>query len=98
MPWFVRRKKRKQKKAIVNTSKDDAVVTAMSQPLFSVVVQNFDACVSDQIGVERGQVVEVLFSEEEWVYIRNVNGDCGYILPFLLPSGKTENGSARRWQ
>ena len=65
----------------------------MSQPQFAVVVQNFDAAVSDQICVERGQVIEVLFTEDEWIYIRNVNGHCGYIPSnFCFPLEKLRMG------
>ena len=80
MPWFSRKKKRKNKRVVVNTSKDDSVVTtASSQPLFAVVVQRFEASVSDEVTVERGQVVESLFSQENWIYVRNVDGQCGYV-------------------
>ena len=93
MPWFMKRKKKKQKKVTVNTAKDDTVVTATSQPLFAVVVQDFAASVSDQICVERGQVVESLFAEEDWIYIRNVDGHCGYIpASFCFPLEKLRVG------
>ena len=80
MPWFSRKKKRKQKNVVVNTvSRDDGVLANTAKPTFAVVVQNFQSSVSEQISVERGQVVEALFTEEDWIYVRNVNGNCGYI-------------------
>lgn len=63
----------------MNTSQDDGAIKATSQPLFAVVVQNYEASVSDQLSMERGQVVESLFSQENWIYIRNVDGQCGYV-------------------
>ena len=94
MPWFSRKKKRKQKNAAVNSaSRDDAVVTTTSQPAFAVVVENFESSVSDQISVERGQVVEALFTEDDWVFVRNVNGRCGYIPGnFCFPLEKLRMG------
>lgn len=93
MPWFSKKKKRKVKKGVANISKDDAVVTATSKPLFAVVVQNFEASVSDQLSVERGQVVESLFVQENWIYIRNVNGQCGYVPgDFCFPLDKLRMG------
>ena len=93
MPWFSKKKKRKNKKVDVNTSKDDTVVTTTSQPLFLVVVQDFEALISDQISVERGQVVESLSSEDNWIYIRNVDGNCGYIpADFCFPLEKLRMG------
>ena len=94
MPWFSRKKKRKQKNAAVNSaSKDDAVVTTTSQPAFAVVVQNFESSVSDHISVERGQVVEALFTKDDWVYVQNVNGRCGYVPGnFCFPLEKLRMG------
>lgn len=93
MPWFSKKKKRKVKKGVVNISKDDAVVAATSKPLFAVVVQNFEASVSDQLSVERGQVVESLFVQQNWIYIRNVNGQCGYVpSDFCFPLDKLRMG------
>lgn len=94
MPWFSKKKKKKDKKGVVNISKDDTVVsTATLKPLFAVVVQNFKASVSDQLSVERGQVVESLFVQENWIYIRNVNGQCGYVpSDFCFPLEKLRMG------
>ena len=93
MPWFSRKKKRKQKKAVGNATRDDAVVTTTSQPAFAVVVQSFESSVSDQISVERGQVVEALFTEDDWIYARNVNGRCGYVPGnFCFPLEKLRMG------
>jgi hypothetical protein len=94
MPWFSRKKKRKQKNAAVNSaSKDDAVVTTTSQPAFAVVVQNFESSVSDHISVERGQVVEALFTKDDWVYVQDVNGRCGYVPGnFCFPLEKLRMG------
>lgn len=93
MPWFSRKKKRKNKKTVVNSSKDDAVVMTTSQPLFYVVVQDYESSVSDQLSVERGQVIESLFSQENWIYIRNVDGQCGYIpSSFCFPLEKLRMG------
>ena len=93
MPWFLRRRKKKHKKVAGRGCKDDTVVTATLQPVFAVVVQDFEASVSDQIGLERGQVVETLFAEEDWIYVRNVNGHCGYVpANFCFPLEKLRTG------
>ena len=95
MPWFSRKKKRKQKSVAVNSSsRDDSVVTTnSSHPAFAVVVQSFKSSVSDQVSVERGQVVEVLFTEDDWVYVRNVNGKSGYVPGnFCFPLEKLRTG------
>ena len=92
MPWFSRKKK-KQKKVLVNSSKDDSVVTNAAKPSFAVVVQSFESSVSDQISVERGQVVEALFTEDDWIYVRDVNGSCGYVPgDFCFPLEKLRMG------
>lgn len=80
MPWFSKSKKRKTRAraAVVNKSKDDTLVTS-TRPTYAVVVQNFESQTSDGLSVERGQLVVLVSSRDNWIYARNVDGRCGYI-------------------
>ena len=47
--------------------------------VFAIVLQNFEGSVSDELSVTRGQIVEKLCADDDWMYVRNVDGRCGYI-------------------
>lgn len=96
MPWFcasVNKKHNKTKVENISQSKDDTLLTN-GQPTFTVALQNFDASVCDELSSQRGQVLEALYTDGEWIYVRNVNGKCGYIPEsFCYPLDAT-NGSS----
>lgn len=78
MPWFSKKKKRKTKAAVVNISRDDSAVST-TRPVFTVVLQGYEASVEGELSIERGQVLESLYSHGNWIYVRNVDGHCGYV-------------------
>ena len=84
MMWFCGNRRKHPNKAKVssvlysrdNDDNNDAINNAKP---FAVVLQNFEASVSDELSVNRGQVVEMLYRDGDWVYVRNVDLRCGYI-------------------
>lgn len=82
MPWLCgrssSRKKSKTKIGTVSVSKDDSILST-TKPKFAVVLQNFESSAADELTVQRGQVVEHLYTDKGWTYIRDVDGLCGYI-------------------
>ena len=81
MPWFCKssRKRSKVKVGSVTISKDDGVIHGGTKPLFGVVLQDFPASAQDELTVQRGQVIELLYTDGSWQYVRNVDGKCGYM-------------------
>lgn len=79
MSWFCKSSRKKSKTSVgnISLSKDD--LDPVLKATFSVVLQDFDATVTDELTVGRGQVVEQLHTDRDWVYVRNVDGQCGYI-------------------
>ena len=82
MPWFCghgsSHKKSKTKIGSVPISKDDSILVS-TKPKFAVVLQNFQSSASDELTVRRGQVIEHLYTDKGWLYIRDVDGHVGYI-------------------
>ena len=84
MTWFCgnrRKHHNKSKVSNVQYSRDDNDNTAAvnNAKQFAVVLQKFEASVSDELSVTRGQVVEMVYQDNDWVYVRNVDTQCGYI-------------------
>ena len=80
MTWFCGgRHKRRNKSRVssVQYSREDS--SAKNVKVFAIVLQNFEASVSDELSVTRGQIVEKLCADDDWMYVRNVDGRCGYI-------------------
>ena len=80
MPWFCKSSRKKSKTRVrgVTVSIDDSVI-AKTKPSFAVVLQDFTSSASDELDVQRGQVIEQLYTDGNWVYTRNVDGKCGYV-------------------
>ena len=83
MPWFCgSSKKRHNKSKVSNISTQpsaNANVLSNGRPSFSVVLQDFNGSVADELSARRGEVLEALFSDREWIYVRDINGKCGYV-------------------
>ena len=101
MPWFSRRKRKKKTEApVAGTSVDDSMLPLATCPSFTVVLQGFETSVDRGLSVTRGQVLETLYTRGKWSYVRNVDGQCGYIpTDFCFPLNKlrtsqnSQNGS-----
>ena len=46
---------------------------------FAVVLQSFSATLPDELNVQRGQVVEVMYGEGDWSFVRNMDSSAGYV-------------------
>ena len=44
-----------------------------------VVMHNFNPCVDDELEVKKGQIVNVLYSENDWVYVVSEDNKEGFI-------------------
>ena len=80
MPWLCTSSKKSSKTKVSGLTQRsrDEVVIANGRPSFAVVLQNFAASVGDELSVQRGQVVETLYTDSSWVYVRDLDGKCGY--------------------
>ncbi len=99
MPWFCKssRKKAKAKVGGVTISKDDSLI-GNGKPLLAVLLQNFTATAQDELTVQRGQIIELFYSDGGWRYIRNVDGKCGYVPnAFCYPLDQMVNGGVGQW-
>lgn len=63
---------------------------------FAIVLQSFEATVLDELSVSRGQVVEKLYTDSDWIYVRNVDGKCGYI-PHTFCYGMDQVITGQQW-
>lgn len=83
MPWFCGSSKKRHNKSKVGTISNESAtnsnVLTNGRPSFTVVLQDFIASVSDELSAHRGQVLEALFTDREWIYVRDINGKCGYV-------------------
>lgn len=98
MTWFCgSRHKRRNKSRVSNVQYSrDENGTSRNGKQFAVVLQNFEASVSDELNVTRGQVVEKLCADSDWIYVRNVDGRCGYI-PHSFCYGMDQVISGQHW-
>ena len=88
MPWFCasRPKKNKNKNKNKNKTTPTTYATHDNVSGFVVVRQSQDPQAPDDLPVTRGQVVEVLYTNNEWIYVKDVDGQCGYVpRDFCLP-------------
>lgn len=85
MPSWISRSSHKKTKSKVKTvphtknNRDIHHVQQISSSSFAVVLQNFTASCSDELDVQRGLVVEQLHVDGDWLYVKDVDGKCGYI-------------------
>ena len=47
--------------------------------VFAMVVQDFVASICDELTVHRGQMIQPLFNNGTWLYVKDVDGKCGYV-------------------
>lgn len=60
-----------------------------------VVLHDFTPCVEDELEVKRGQIVHVLYQENDWVYVISENNQEGFIPhSFCAPYGSQLAGLA----
>lgn len=103
MTWFCGNRQKhhnKSKVSSVQYSRDNNDNTAAinNAKQFAVVLQNFEASVSDELSVTRGQVVEMLYKDNDWIYVRNVDTQCGYIpLNFCYGMEQIIGGGGQHW-
>lgn len=60
-----------------------------------IVLQDFKPCVEDELSVSRGDIVTLLYKENDWIYVIAHDGQEGFI-PFIYcsaPSGCIANNS-----
>ena len=80
MPWFCHKSSHKRSKTKVGSvapAKEDSSVA--NRASFAVVLQDFEASTSDELSIQRGMLVETLYSDGSWQYVRDMDGQCGYI-------------------
>lgn len=56
-----------------------ATTTNSDGIVFVFVIHDFAGTVSDELSVGRGQIVQQLYDDKTWSYVRNVDGRLGYI-------------------
>ena len=84
MTWFCGNRRKYHSKSKVSSIQYPRDDNDNSDPVnnakpFAVVLQDFEASVSDELSVNRGQVVEMLYRDSNWVYVRNFDLRCGYV-------------------
>ena len=84
MPWFCHaapKKKRSSKTRVSGVGKVRQDNNALSddRPAFAVVLQSFASSIGDELTVQRGQVVEVMYHDGDWTFVRNLDSSSGYI-------------------
>ena len=88
MPWFCtsKPKKQKSKKKATPTKVGGGPHHRDNMSGFVVVRQSTAPQAPDELFTTRGQVVELLYTNKEWNYVKNVDGQCGYVpRDFCLP-------------
>ena len=76
MSWFCHKSSHKGSKTKVGSATPSA---ANDRMCFAVVLQDFEASVSDELSIRRGVLVETLYREGNWQYVRDMDGQCGYV-------------------
>lgn len=84
MPWFCHsapKKKRSSKTRVAGVGKvrQDNKSLSGDQPIFAVILQSFASSIGDELTVQRGQVVEVMYHDGDWTFVRNLDAGSGYI-------------------
>ena len=80
MPWFCygSSRKRSNKTRVVGMGRQDNILSNGHQTLF-VIVQDYISSAGDELSVQRGQIVEVMNTKRDRVYVRNMNSGSGYV-------------------
>lgn len=80
------RKKRKPKRSPTPPDSSSNDNTVMDLPpeedkdvVFAIIIQDFTAGICDELSVHRGQIIQPLFNNGTWLYVKNVDGKCGYV-------------------
>ncbi len=97
MPWFCGSSKKRHSRAKIggiSPPLNDTSIVANGRPSFTVMLQDFNGAVSDELSAHRGQVLEALFFDKEWVYVRNIDGKCGYVPQTFCYALDTVNDAA----
>lgn len=47
--------------------------------IFAMVIQDFNKSACDELSVQRGQMIQPLYNDGTWLYVRNIDGRYGYI-------------------
>lgn len=81
MPWFCHTssKKRSNKARVGGVGRKSGRKEIERRATFVVVVENFTASRRDELSVHRGQVVEVICTKGNLVYVRDMNSSVGYV-------------------
>ena len=81
MSWFCHTtsKKRSNKTRVGAAGRKSRRKEIERRPTFVVVVKNFTASLRDELSVHRGQVVEVVCTKGNLVYVRDMNSSVGYV-------------------
>ena len=104
MPWFCtsrpktvtttsmnKKNKKKGKKNTTPTKPPTADAGGGRESGFAVVRQTQTPQAPDELPVGRGQVVELMYTNGEWNYVKDVEGKCGYVpRDFCLPVERLE--------
>ena len=77
MPWFCHKPSHKGSKTKIGSATPPSA--ANDKMCFAVVLQDFEASVSDELSIRRGVLVETLYRDGNWQYVRDVDGQCGYV-------------------
>ncbi|XP_065829263.1 SH3 domain-containing protein Dlish-like [Oscarella lobularis] len=46
---------------------------------YNVILQTFEATMADELVVNEGDIVQMLYRENDWAYVANLDGDEGYV-------------------
>lgn len=96
MSWFCASSRKKLNNTKIKQSISNSFLSN-GQPTYTVALQNFNASVCDELSAQRGQVLEALYTDGEWVYVRNVDSKCGYIPEsFCYPLDKVNRNSFQK--
>ena len=58
---------------------DDEDGEASPDIVFAAVIQDFNRSAYDELSVRRGQMIQPLYNDGMWLYVRDIDGHCGYI-------------------
>ena len=81
MSWFCHTtaKKRSNKRRVGGIGRKSSRKEIERHPTFVVVVKSCTASLRDELSVHRGQVVEVVCTKGNLIYVRDMNSNVGYI-------------------
>ena len=79
MPWFCAGPAKKSSKKNKKRKRKSGRKEIERCQKFVVIVQDYVAATMDEVSVHRGQVVEMVCTKGNWVYIRGNNSSTGYV-------------------